>query len=59
MVSDLIPRPEAIRDRLDAIARERSDLRRLLKLSERHHGEPEDGRAKTTEPLKLETKAGG
>lgn len=36
----LIPDPEQIRRRLDEIDRERRDLRQLMRLAERHHGEP-------------------
>lgn len=53
----LFPRPDDIRRRLEAIDRERRDLRRLLRLSESHHG---DGTGTTADPeakpLKLETK---
>ena len=54
-MSDLIPKPEAIRERLEAIERERTDLRRLLRLAEQHHGGKP---AEQPTALKLETKGG-
>lgn len=51
----LIPSPDVIRRRLEAVDRERRDLRQLLKLAERHH----EGRSEPTGPITLETKQGG
>lgn len=53
-MSDLIPKPDVIRQRLDKLADERRDLRRLLKLAERCHGEV--AQPPRPDGTKLETK---
>lgn len=53
-MSDLIPKPGEIRARLERIEQERRDLRRLLRMAERCHGEAPT--AEAPQPVKLETK---
>ena len=56
-MEDLIPKPEVIRVRLHRLCEECRDLRRLLKVSVRYHGEGNPSARPGPDGVKLETKS--
>ena len=63
LMDQLIPKPDEIRRRLEAIDHERRSLRRLLSLSQLYHGDQPGApvgiihNTPSGEPMKLETKS--
>lgn len=52
-MNELIPTPEVVRQQIERTRTELRDLRRLLRISERHHNEV---KPEPPKPMKLETK---